>query len=93
MRLGRDNKTYFCPRKADDGVSYCTQKVVAAPAAAPPAVAAPAVASRAAMGPKGLLMLASLEFAARVFQGTGQGDDAIALANEVYRLNNMEDLS
>lgn len=90
MKLGRDNKTYFCPRKTDSG-DWCKEKASSEPPPAPAAPASPTARPQPQASPKLLLLLGALEFAARVYQGTGQADDATNLANEIYRLNGMED--
>ena len=75
---------FFCPRKVGD--QWCDQKVSAAVAQAPAAAPVPAFAQHSGetTTPKHLLVLAALEFSARVYQGTGQADDALALANTVF---------
>jgi len=66
---------YFCPRKMEDG-SWCTQRV-----AAPKATEKATNGAASTTTPQQLLVIAALDFASRVFQGSGQGDDALDLAN------------
>jgi hypothetical protein len=83
MRQGKGNG-YFCASKMPDG-SWCSQKAAGEVAAAPAGLPA-------AMGqsngnnatPKLLLILGALDFAAKVYQGTGQADDAVMLANQTF---------
>lgn len=92
MKLGRDNKTFFCPRKDSATGEWCKEKATnqdSVPGPGAPAAAKPAPAT----SPRLLLLLGALDFAAKVYQGTGQADDATNLANEIYRLNGMEDFS
>ena len=84
MKSGRGGG-FFCPKK--NGDQWCDQKVSAAVANAPqstgPVPAFPQ-ASGPTTTPKHLLVLGALDFAAKVFQGTGNSDDALALANAVF---------
>lgn len=92
MKLGRDGKTYFCPRKDANTGEWCKEKASVEPGA-PPATAGARAPAQASTNPKLLLLLGALDFAAKVYQGTGQAEDATNLANEIYRLNGMEDFS
>ncbi len=74
MKLGKGGG-YFCPRKMDDG-SWCPERV-----AAPKSVSA-APANGVAPTPKQLLIIAALDFASRVYQGSGDASGAIDLANQ-----------
>lgn len=69
---------FFCPKKLPDG-SWCKEKGHA-PAAAP--------SQSAALAPSGsptvALVLGALSAAATVYQGTGNAEDFITLANQLY---------
>lgn len=77
MKLGNGG-TYFCTRKMPDG-SWCKSKAANPdkPAAAPGAVPTGGGAS-----PKLLLAIAALDFAGRVYAGSCNADEALALANQ-----------
>jgi hypothetical protein len=78
MKMGK-NGGFFCPRKVGD--AWCDQRAAATPAQAPVPAFTPAAAPAS---PKIALTVAALEFASRIYQGTGQGDDAVMLANAVF---------
>ena len=61
----------------------------------PPATPAntPGMPAAPPASPKLALTIAALDFASRVYQGTGQADDAIALANQCFAGWVGEDLS
>ena len=80
LKQGR-NGGFFCPKKLPDG-SWCPSKQSGSVAAAPAAVAP--TPQPGATTPAHLLLIAALDFASRIYQGTGQGDDAVTLANQVY---------
>lgn len=80
MKQGR-NGGFFCPKKMPDG-SWCAAKSSPAQANAPTQVSP--TPQPGATTPAHLLLIAALDFASRVYQGTGQADDATALANAIY---------
>lgn len=85
MKVGKGGG-YFCARKNPDQ-SWCDQKAKAESAPAPASTFAPSPTPAApGVSPKVLLAIASLEFAGRVYQGTGQADDALALANHCSQM-------
>jgi hypothetical protein len=77
MRAGK-NGGFFCPRKMPDQ-TYCTQRIKAVPGP----VAAPSLAAEPQTTPRHLMVIAALDFASRVYQGTAQDQGAMALASEV----------
>ena len=78
MKAGKGG-AFFCPRKVGD--AWCDQR-----AAAPETPSAAPVPTFQPTGPPGKtsLIVAALQFASRIYQGTGQGDDALMLANQVF---------
>ena len=80
---------FFCPRKMPDG-SFCKERSSGSASApqSPPASRAAVESSwepqTQATSPQHLLVLACLDFASRTYQGTGQSDDARALAFDTY---------
>ena len=66
------------------GEAWCDQRA-AAQAAPAPASTGP-VPTFQPTGPPGksALIAAALDFSSRIYQGTGQGDDALMLANAVF---------
>lgn len=81
MRAGKAPGSFFCPRKNSDG-SWCDQKIAAPKnnAASP----APAATNGASTEPRHLLIVAALDFASRVYQGTGDPNGASELATSMY---------
>ena len=69
---------FYCPKKLPDG-SWCNEKGDA------PAPAAPQSAALASGGsPQVALILGALSAAATVYQGTGNAEDFVTLANQIY---------
>ena len=69
---------FYCPKKLPDG-SWCQHKGAA------PAQNAPQSAALASGGsPAVMLVLGALQFAGAVYQGTGNAEDAITLANQIF---------
>ena len=79
MRAGNKGG-WYCPRRTDDG-EYCKQRVSATRSAT--GTSTPSASTPSAPNPKQLLVIAALDFASRVFQGTAQSDDALELADAV----------
>lgn len=77
MKEGK-NGGWYCPRK--NGDQWCDQRVSSSKPAATPGSAP----GSGGTTPRHLLMIAALDFASRVYQGTGQGEDATELANSVF---------
>lgn len=67
----------FCPTKNPDG-SWCKYKPGKGGAPKP---AAPAVAPPSSATPEYLLVIAALDFAGKVYQGTGEAMTALEAAN------------
>ena len=92
MRPGKSPGSFFCPRKNPDG-NYCDQRVTAPkPQTYTAPAPVPEFAPQGAPSHKQLMALGCLDFAAKVYQGTGQSDDALNLANEAF-VRWSEDLS
>lgn len=86
MKLGNKGG-YFCTSKMSDG-SWCTQKGSgAAPVSQTAAAAAyspPLPTNGNGHAPGYLLVVAVLDFAGKVYQGTGKHEEAAALARSTF---------
>lgn len=82
MRMGKFGRPY-CPTKNADG-SWCKAKAGGSPA---PRTAAPSASHAPQDQPtthKDLLLIAALDFASRVYQGTGDAKGALEAAKTAY---------
>ena len=82
MRAGKGGG-FFCPKKNADG-QFCDQRAAAPKPAAASAPAAPATSAAPGVSPDTLLLIASLEFAGRVYQGTGDSASALECVSRAY---------
>lgn len=78
MRAGQKGG-FYCPRKMPDQ-TYCTQRVKAAPAPQAIPGGPPEPLQGSGTSPRHLLVLAALDFAGKVYQGTGSDQGALGLA-------------
>lgn len=86
MKEGK-NGGYYCPRK--NGDAWCDQRVSGSKPAPQASYSAPAQPSGQTT-PRHLLVIAALDFASRVYQGTALDQGALALAQEALKAFDAE---